>query len=107
MTASIRCSFAVGRWVNATPTSQHGWAPETSFAQPQAFAIWMPGVLMLFSETLAELDIRHIRTQVNSAWTNDKDVHLCEAATSALSVLNRVLARSIAQSTSAACARAR
>jgi len=30
------------------------------------FVVWMPGVLTLFGRTLAELRIRHIRTQVNS-----------------------------------------
>ena len=32
----------------------------------------MPGVLTLFGRTLAELRIKHIRTQVNSPWTNGK-----------------------------------
>ena len=32
----------------------------------------MPGVLTLFGRTLAELHIKHIRTQVNSPWTNGK-----------------------------------
>ena len=36
------------------------------------FATWMPGVLTLFGKTLAELRIKHIRTQVNSPWTNGK-----------------------------------
>lgn len=36
------------------------------------FVVWMPGVLTLFSRTLEELRIRHIRTQVNSPWTNGK-----------------------------------
>ena len=36
------------------------------------FATWMPGVLTLFGRTLAELHIKHIRTQVNSPWTNGK-----------------------------------
>jgi transposase InsO family protein len=36
------------------------------------FATWMPGVLTLFGKTLAELEIKHIRTQVNSPWTNGK-----------------------------------
>ncbi len=36
------------------------------------FVVWMPGVLTLFGKTLAELEIRHIRTQVNSPWTNGK-----------------------------------
>lgn len=36
------------------------------------FVYWMPGVLTLFGKTLEELHIRHIRTQVNSPWTNGK-----------------------------------
>jgi transposase InsO family protein len=36
------------------------------------FVIWMPGVLTLFGRTLEELRIRHLRTQVNSPWTNGK-----------------------------------
>jgi len=36
------------------------------------FVVWMPGVLTLFGRTLAELHIRHVRTQVNSPWTNGK-----------------------------------
>ena len=36
------------------------------------FVVWMPGVLTLFGKTLEELHIRHIRTQVNSPWTNGK-----------------------------------
>jgi transposase InsO family protein len=36
------------------------------------FVIWMPGVLTLFGRTLEELHIRHLRTQVNSPWTNGK-----------------------------------
>ena len=36
------------------------------------FVVWMPGVLTLFGKTLEELRIRHIRTQVNSPWTNGK-----------------------------------
>jgi transposase InsO family protein len=36
------------------------------------FATWMPGVLTLFGRTLSELHIKHIRTQVNSPWTNGK-----------------------------------
>jgi transposase len=37
------------------------------------FVVWMPGVLTLFGRTLAELHIRHVRTQVNSPWTNGMD----------------------------------
>ena len=36
------------------------------------FVTWLPGVLTLFGKTLQELHIRHIRTQVNSPWTNGK-----------------------------------
>jgi transposase InsO family protein len=36
------------------------------------FVVWMPGVLTLFGKTLAELKVKHIRTQVNSPWTNGK-----------------------------------
>jgi len=36
------------------------------------FATWLPGVLTLFGKTLEQLHIRHIRTQVNSPWTNGK-----------------------------------
>lgn len=36
------------------------------------FVTWMPGVLTAFGKTLRELEIRHIRTQINSPWTNGK-----------------------------------
>ncbi|MEX2548074.1 MAG: integrase core domain-containing protein [Chloroflexota bacterium] len=36
------------------------------------FVVWMPGVLTLFGKTLADLHVRHLRTQVNSPWTNGK-----------------------------------
>jgi transposase InsO family protein len=36
------------------------------------FVVWMPGVLTLFGKTLADLGVRHLRTQVNSPWTNGK-----------------------------------
>jgi len=36
------------------------------------FVTWMPGVLTLFGKTLDDLHIRHIRTQINSPWTNGK-----------------------------------
>jgi transposase InsO family protein len=36
------------------------------------FVVWMPGVLTAFGKTLHELAIRHIRTQINSPWTNGK-----------------------------------
>ena len=36
------------------------------------FVVWMPGVLTLFGKRLADLRVRHVRTQVNSPWTNGK-----------------------------------
>ena len=36
------------------------------------FVHWMPGVLTRFGKELRELEIRHIRTQVDSPWTNGK-----------------------------------
>lgn len=36
------------------------------------FAHWMPGVLNRFGKTLRELEIRQIRTQIDSPWTNGK-----------------------------------
>jgi len=36
------------------------------------FVHWMPGVLTRFGRTLEELRIRHIKTQINSPWTNGK-----------------------------------
>jgi transposase InsO family protein len=56
-------------------------------------------MLSRFQRSLAELEIRHIRTQVDTPWTNGKDVHLCQAASSARSGMNSVPALSIAQRT--------
>ena len=36
------------------------------------FAHWMPGLLNRFGKTLRELEIRQIRTQIDSPWTNGK-----------------------------------
>lgn len=36
------------------------------------FVFWMPGVLTLFGKRLRDLRIRHLRTQINSPWTNGK-----------------------------------
>ncbi|MEX2245417.1 MAG: integrase core domain-containing protein [Dehalococcoidia bacterium] len=36
------------------------------------FVHWMPGMLNRFGKSLRELEIRHIRTQVNTPWTNGK-----------------------------------
>jgi transposase len=56
-------------------------------------------MLSRFQRSLAELEIRHIRTQIDTPWTNGKDVHLCQAASSARSGLNSVPALSIAHRT--------
>ena len=36
------------------------------------FVHWMPGVLTRFGKALRELEVHHIRTQVDSPWTNGK-----------------------------------
>ena len=36
------------------------------------FVGWMPGLLSSFGKRLAELHIRHLRTQITSPWTNGK-----------------------------------
>ena len=46
-----------------------------------------------------ELGIRHVRTRPRRPQTNGKDVHLCQAASSARSGMNSVPALSIAQRT--------
>ena len=58
------------------------------------FVHWMPGVLTRFGRTLRELEVRHIRTQVDSPWTNGK----IEAfwATLKSEVLDREVFRSLA-----------
>jgi len=58
------------------------------------FVVWMPGVLTKFGKTLRELAIRHIKTQVNSPWTNGK----VEAfwATLKSEILDRQVFRSLA-----------
>ena len=63
------------------------------------FVIWMPGVLTQFGKTLRDLEIRHIRTQVNSPWTNGK----IEAfwATLKREVLDRQVFRSLADAEAA------
>ena len=57
------------------------------------FVVWMPGVLTRFGKTLRDLAVRHIKTQVNSPWTNGK----IEAfwATLKSEVLDREIFRSI------------
>jgi transposase InsO family protein len=36
------------------------------------FVHWMPGLLGRFGKTLRELEVRHIKTQIDSPWTNGK-----------------------------------
>ena len=38
----------------------------------QPFVTWMPGVLTRFGKRLHDLHIQHLRTQINSPWTNGK-----------------------------------
>jgi transposase InsO family protein len=52
-----------------------------------------------YAGALAAIDARHKRTRPHRPQTNGKDVHLCQAASSARSGLNRVPALSIVQST--------
>ncbi len=63
------------------------------------FVHWMPGVLTRFGRTLRELEVRHIRTQVDSPWTNGK----IEAfwATLQSEVLDREIFRSLADAEAA------
>jgi transposase InsO family protein len=58
------------------------------------FVTWMPGVLTRFGKTLRELEIRHIRTQINSPWTNGKIERFW--GTLQLEVLDRRVFRSLA-----------
>ncbi len=58
------------------------------------FVHWMPGVLTRFGKTLRELEIRHIKTQVDSPWTNGKVESLW--ATLKSEVLDREVFRSLA-----------
>ena len=52
-----------------------------------------------YPATVEAIGARHKRTRPHRPQTNGKDVHLCQAASSARSELNRVPARSIVQST--------
>ena len=60
---------------------------------------WMPGVLTRFGKTLRELEVRHIRTQVDSPWTNGKIEAL--RATLKGEVLDREVFRSLADAETA------
>ena len=63
------------------------------------FVSWMPGVLTRFGKTRGELEIHHIRTQVDSPWTNGK----IEAfwATLKSEVLDREIFRSLEEAEAA------
>jgi len=63
------------------------------------FVVWMPGVLTRFGKTLRELEIRHIRTQVDSPWTNGKIESFW--ATLKSEVLDREVFRSLAEAEAA------
>src|SRR6266568_865213 len=36
------------------------------------FVVWMPGVLTRFGKRLRDLNVRHLRTQISTPWTNGK-----------------------------------
>lgn len=63
------------------------------------FVHWMPGMLGRFGKTLRELEVRHIRTQIDSPWTNGK----IEAfwATLKSELLDREVFRSLADAEAA------
>jgi transposase InsO family protein len=63
------------------------------------FAHWMPGVLNRFGKTLRELQIRQIRTQIDSPWTNGKIESFW--ATLKSEVLDREVFRSVADAEAA------
>ncbi len=69
------------------------------------FVVWMPGALTLFGKTLRDLQIRHIKTQVNSPWTNGKIESFW--ATLKSEVLDRRVFRSLAEAEAALAAFAR
>lgn len=63
------------------------------------FVHWMPGVLNRFGKTLRELEIRQIKTQVDSPWTNGKIESFW--ATLKSEVLDRQVFRSLADAETA------
>src|SRR5712691_774594 len=63
------------------------------------FVHWMPGVLTRFGRTLGELEVRHIRTQINSPWTNGKIERFWGLLQQ--EVLDREIFRSLAQAEAA------
>src|SRR6266542_3134246 len=63
------------------------------------FVYWIPGVLTRFGRTLEELHIRHVRTQVNSPWTNGKVERLWGILQA--EVLDRQIFRALAEAEAA------
>ena len=63
------------------------------------FVHWMPGVLNRFGKSLRELEVRHIKTQVNTPWTNGKIESFW--ATLKSEVLDREVFRSLADAEAA------
>jgi transposase InsO family protein len=49
-----------------------GYPLELMSDNGQPFVTWMPAVLTRFGKRLRELHINHLRTQINSPWTNGK-----------------------------------
>src|SRR5579884_945694 len=57
----------------ARPTSLRQQSTGPTCGQPLARSLaWMPGVLTRFGKRLRDLHIQHLRTQINSPWTNGK-----------------------------------
>jgi transposase InsO family protein len=63
------------------------------------FVHWMPGMLNRFGKTLRELEIRQIKTQINTPWTNGKVESFW--ATLKGEVLDREVFRSLAEAEAA------
>jgi hypothetical protein len=63
------------------------------------FVVWMPGVLTRFGKRLRDLNIRHIRTQISTPWTNGKIEAFWEVLQS--EVLDRRWFTSLAEAESA------
>lgn len=63
------------------------------------FVHWMPGLLNRFGQSLRDLEIRHIKTQINTPWTNGKIESFW--ATLKSEVLDREVFRSLADAEAA------
>ena len=63
------------------------------------FVVWMPGVLTRFGKRLRDLNIRHLRTQISTPWTNGKIEAFWEVLQS--EVLDRHWFTSLAEAESA------